>query len=210
MITDGFLQHTRPNTRGHILYTGVNSRTPTVHRLIFTLATMTTMIWVLGLLLVAECGALRVDGVTRRAAVVAASAHALLPPIAALASASDTRAMLKEARSQLDPCEGFINDGSWDGVRNVVKTAPLANVKTLVTKYISEKGEEAEDLVVTREDLVQALSMLDMTVYNNVFVSEELGMGKKGAGVKVDRATVSLAHLPRPSKLTLHPSSDTD
>jgi hypothetical protein len=35
--------------------------------------------------------------------------------------------------------------------------------------------------------------MLDMTVYNNVFVSEELGMGKKGAGVKVDRATVSPA-----------------
>ena len=47
--------------------------------------------------------------------------------------------------------------------------------------------------MVTREDLVQALSMLDMTVYNNVFVSEELGMGKKGAGVKVDRATVSPA-----------------
>ena len=150
---------------------------------------------IVGLLLLAvDCGALRIEPlrVSRRAAFAAmGSAHVLLPPTAVLASTSETRAMLKEAREQLDPCEGYINDGSWDGVRNVVKTAPLANVKNLLTKYINEKGEEAEDLVVTREDLVQALSMLDMTVYNNVFVSEELGMGKKGAGVKVDRATVS-------------------
>ena len=47
---------------------------------------------------------------------------------------------------------------------------------------------------VTREDLVQSLSMLDMAVYNNVFVNEEVGMGKKGNGVKVDRAT-PLGHL---------------
>ena len=44
--------------------------------------------------------------------------------------------------------------------------------------------------------------MLDMTVYNNVFVSEELGMGKKGAGVKIDRATVSLAFAASNSKLS--------
>ena len=80
-------------------------------------------------------------------------------------------------------------------------------MKSLLTKYISEKGEEAEDLVVTREDLFQALSMLDMTVYNNVFVSEELGMGKKGAGVKVDRATVSppLRRCPFGRSLSVRP-----
>ena len=102
------------------------------------------------LLLIADGGALRVEPlrVSRRAALSAvATAHVLLPPAAVQASAAETRAMLKEARAQLDPCEGYINDGSWDGVRNAVKTAPLANVKNLLTKYIKEKGEEAEDLV---------------------------------------------------------------
>ena len=134
-----------------------------------------------------------------RRTFLASSCFTTVAPLSpAWASADETLALLKQARTQLEPCEGFLGEGNWDGVRNVIKTAPLANVKNLVTKYISEQGEEAEDLVAQREDLVQALSMLDMTTYNNVFVSEELGMGKKGAGVKIDRATVqasnSLAH----------------
>ena len=51
-------------------------------------------------------------------------------------------ALLKEARSQLEPCAQQIADGNWDGVRNVVKTAPLANTK-ISTKYIGEAGEMA-------------------------------------------------------------------
>lgn len=134
-----------------------------------------------------------------RRTLLASSCFATVAPLSpAWASADETLALLKQARTQLEPCEGFLSEGNWDGVRNVIKTAPLANVKNLVTKFIREQGEEAEDLVAQREDLVQALSMLDMTTYNNVFVSEELGMGKKGAGVKIDRATVqasnSLAH----------------
>ena len=112
--------------------------------------------------------------------------------------ASQTRQLLVEARNQLQPCAEQIEDGNWDGVRNVIKTAPLANVRNLITKYIQET--EADDLIGPREDLVQSLAMLDMTVYNNIFVNEELGMGKKGAGVKVDRST-PLGHLSDSKKL---------
>ena len=98
-------------------------------------------------------------------------------------------ALLKEARSQLEPCAQQIADGNWDGVRNVVKTAPLANTKNLVTKYIGEAGEMAEDLVIPREDFVNAAAQLDMAVYNNVFIGEQNGQGAPGKGVKIDRET---------------------
>lgn len=83
----------------------------------------------------------------------------------------------------------MITEGSWDAVRNVVKTLPLANSKNLITAYIEASGEKYEDLVVPRQDLVQSLQLLDMNVYNNVFIGEQNGQGKKGAGVKIDRAT---------------------
>ena len=53
-------------------------------------------------------------------------------------------------------------------------------VKNLITKYISEAGEAAEDLVIPREDLVNALAQLDMNVYNNVFINEQNGQGAPG------------------------------
>ena len=97
--------------------------------------------------------------------------------------------LLKEARAQLEPCAAQIADSNWDSVRTVVKTSPLANVKSLVTRYIAETGEAAEDLVVPREDVVQALQLLDMNVYNNVFTTDQNAQGARGKGVKVDRET---------------------
>lgn len=66
-------------------------------------------------------------------------------------AAANTMALLRQARAQLEPVDGLIGEGSWDGVRNIVKTAPLANVKGLVTQYISEVGTDAaEDLCAPR------------------------------------------------------------
>ncbi|EOD15501.1 hypothetical protein EMIHUDRAFT_119357 [Emiliania huxleyi CCMP1516] len=55
-------------------------------------------------------------------------------------------------------------------------------------------GEAAEELVVPRQDFVQALQLLDMGVYNNNFVSEQNSPGARGKGVQVDRET-PLRHL---------------
>lgn len=133
---------------------------------------------------------------TRR--VVAAAAFGIAIPSSAsaadAAAAQVTRELLKQAREQLEPCAGQIADGNWDGVRNVVKTQPLASAKNLITKYIGEAGEAAEDLVVPRQDVVQALQLLDMAVYNNNFISEQNSQGAKGRGVKVDRE-MPLQHL---------------
>ena len=121
-----------------------------------------------------------------------AAAGLALPHLAAAAdtaAAQKTRALLIEARAQLDPCANQIADGNWDGVRTVIKTAPLANVKNTVTRYIEEAGDAAEDLVVPREDFVQAIAQLDMNVYNNVFINEQNGQGARGKGVKIDRET---------------------
>ena len=132
-----------------------------------------------------------------RAAVlrgVAAALTTLTPLTATAAADADAAArsleLLKQARAQLEPCDELIDSGAWDSVRTVVKTAPLQNVKNIVTSYIDQSGSEAaEDLVMPREDFVQALQLLDMNVYNNNFVGEQNGQGKKGAGVKVDRDT---------------------
>ena len=131
------------------------------------------------------------------AAIALPTAAAIALPTAAnaassvdAAAAADTLALLKQARTQLEPCADYIADGQWDTVRTTVKTAPLQNVKNLVTTYIKQLGtDEAEDLVLPREDFVQALQLLDMNVYNNVFVGEQNGQGKRGAGVAVDRDT---------------------
>lgn len=104
-------------------------------------------------------------------------------------SAPSTQGLLRQARSQLDPCAKLIDDGNWDGVRTAVKTPPLANVRALSTKLADELGEAGEDIVVMREDFVQAVQMLDMFVYNNNFINEQNGQGKRGAGVKIDRVT---------------------
>ena len=56
-------------------------------------------------------------------------------------SAPSTQGLLRQARSQLDPCAKLIDDGNWDGVRTAVKTPPLANVRALSTKLADELGE---------------------------------------------------------------------
>jgi len=104
-------------------------------------------------------------------------------------AAAKTLKLLKDAREQLEPCSQQIADGNWDGVRTAIKTAPLANAKALVTQYIEQSGEAAEDLVVPREDFVQAVQLLDMGVYNNNFINEQNSQGSKGRGVKIDRET---------------------
>lgn len=128
---------------------------------------------------------------TRRTCLEAACAGFALVGAARPAHAAESSKLelIKQARAQLEPCATLIDEGSWDGVRTVVKTAPLVNAKNLITQYIEEVGEQAEDLVGPREDLVQALQMLDMSVYNNNFIGEQNGQGKPGAGVKIDKAT---------------------
>ena len=129
-----------------------------------------------------------------RSAAVAAAGAVLPVSSTDPEAAKQTLALLKEARAQLEPCAGQISEGNWDGVRNVVKTAPLASAKNLVTRFIDEAGEAADDLVVPREDLVQALQFLDMSVYNNNFINEQNAQGSRGKGVQVDRDT-PLRHL---------------
>ena len=84
------------------------------------------------LLLVAARGnalELRVDRATctRKCALRAMSAVVLQPLLTlaqpACADASQTMALLKEARAQLDPMSSQIADGNWDSVRNVVKVS---------------------------------------------------------------------------------------
>lgn len=38
-------------------------------------------------------------------------------------------------------------------------------------------------MVVPRQELVQSLQLLDMNVYNNVFIGEQNGQGKPGSGM---------------------------
>lgn len=146
---------------------------------------------------IAAAARLRGGAVSRACAVrtaTAAAAAMVRLPASAADPATETRALLAEARRQLDPCQAQIADGSWDAVRTVVKTAPLASVPKLVMRYIAEQGEAAEELVVPRQDFVQALQLLDMGVYNNNFVSEQNSPGARGKGVQVDRET-PLRHL---------------
>uniref|UniRef100_A0A7S0NUS4 Uncharacterized protein n=1 Tax=Calcidiscus leptoporus TaxID=127549 RepID=A0A7S0NUS4_9EUKA len=141
----------------------------------------------------ASASALQQLQLSRRQATVAIAVPLAVSRIS-IAGASETYELLLRARSQLEPCSSLIIEGSWDRVRTIVKTAPLQNVKNIATKRMGELGEAGEDLVVPREAFVQALQMLDMGVYNNNFVSEQNGQGKRGAGVKIDRET-PLLHL---------------
>ena len=70
----------------------------------------------------------------------------------------------------------MIEGKNWDGVRNVVKTPPLANVKALIKTYAKELGDAGDDLMAPREDFVQAVQFLDTFVYNNIFISEQNGV----------------------------------
>ena len=71
-----------------------------------------------------------------RRSCLSAAALAAIPLAASAADSAQTLALLKEARAQLDACDGLIAAGSWDMVRTVVKTPPLVNAKNLITTYI--------------------------------------------------------------------------
>ena len=71
-----------------------------------------------------------------RRSCLSAAALAAIPLAASAADSAQTLALLKEARAQLDACDDLIAAGSWDTVRTVVKTPPLANAKNLITTYI--------------------------------------------------------------------------
>lgn len=74
---------------------------------------------------------------SRRSCLLSAAGVAAIPLAgASAADSAQTLALLKEARAQLDACDGLIADGSWDMVRTVVKTPPLVNAKNLITTYI--------------------------------------------------------------------------
>ena len=44
-----------------------------------------------------------------------------------------------------------------------------------------------------RQELVQALQLLDMNVYNNVFIGEQNGQGKPGSGAAACSAPICAA-----------------
>ncbi|KAL3895243.1 MAG: hypothetical protein SGPRY_013563, partial [Prymnesium sp.] len=127
----------------------------------------------LALLEEASCLLLRCSrsDVLHSAAFAAVSSLSL--PAPSLAATGETYALLKKARTQLDSCTSLIENESWDGVRNVVKTPPLANVKALIKAYSNELGDDGVELMGPREDFVQAVQFLDTFVYNNIFISEQ-------------------------------------
>ena len=46
-------------------------------------------------------------------------------------------------------------------------------------------------MVVPRQELVQSLQLLDMNVYNNVFIGEQNGQGKPGSGAAACSAPIA-------------------
>ena len=128
------------------------------------------MFWLSSALLALLCQVVAAVQVPRSTFIRGAAAGLIasrLPPAFAAESESESLAKLRVARQQLEPCASMISAGSWDGVRTVIKSAPLASSKALVSSLIrdySSLGTDADDLVVPREDLVQALQLLDMAV----------------------------------------------
>ena len=109
------------------------------------LAAMSRRACVAALFLVccSTCCCMRLTASLSRRSCLSAAALAAIPLGASAADSSDasqTLALLKEARAQLDACDGLIADGSWDAVRNIVKTPPLANSKNLITAYIQVRS----------------------------------------------------------------------
>mmetsp|Transcript_20050 Transcript_20050/g.59762 ORF Transcript_20050/g.59762 Transcript_20050/m.59762 type:complete len:196 (+) Transcript_20050:178-765(+) len=86
-------------------------------------------------------------------------------------------ALVKEARSQLDPVPGLLAEKKWDSVRAILITPPLSdcwnkNAKPLLKNYAAAVGDAGGDELAgleAREDAMSHLRYLDMAVYNNVF-----------------------------------------
>ena len=132
---------------------------------------------------------------TTTTSAAAAAATALLignPQEASAAASTETdvsemRALISEARSQLDTVTAMIREEKWDRVRGLLTEAPLrdcwSKTTPILKKYADALGDTGGDELAAlegREDLLQHLRFLDMAVYNNVFnpIATE---GKTGA-----------------------------
>lgn len=103
----------------------------------------------------------------------------------------EMRAVIEEARKQLDAVPQLLADEKWDGVRSVLMEAPLRDCWSKTTpvlkKYAEALGETptGDELAALegKEELLQHLRFLDMAVYNNVFnpIATEGKTGASGA-----------------------------
>ena len=123
--------------------------------------------------------------------LAAATATTALPSIALASPEEDvkeTRALIVEAKTQLESVPPLLKEEKWDSVRTVLMEAPLRDCWSkstpILKKYAEALGEtpKGDELAALegREELLQQLRFLDMAVYNNVFnpISTE---GKTGA-----------------------------
>ena len=102
-------------------------------------------------------------------------------PLHALASPEDdvkeTRALIEQAKIQLETVPSLVKEEKWDGVRQILMEAPLRDCWSkstpILKKYAEALGDtpKGDELAALegREDLLQHLRFLDMAVYNNVF-----------------------------------------
>ncbi|CAM9740519.1 unnamed protein product [Discosporangium mesarthrocarpum] len=92
--------------------------------------------------------------------------------------------LIGEARRQLDPVDDMITGCKWDAIRNVIKTAPLANLKGVILELSRQPSleEDAGAILGMREDFLGHLQFLDTFAYNNVFIGED----RQILGTKVD------------------------
>ncbi|CAM9631312.1 unnamed protein product [Ectocarpus sp. 8 AP-2014] len=102
---------------------------------------------------------------------------------AAVRSKEDLVRLLREARTQLDPVDQMIEDAKWDGIRNIIKTSPLADVKNVIAELARQSDEDDSALLLgLRQDVLDHVQYLDSFSYNNVFVGEE----RQILGTKID------------------------
>lgn len=103
-----------------------------------------------------------------------------LPSIAVASPENDvkeTRALIVEAKTQLESVPALLKEEKWDSVRTVLMEAPLRDCWSkstpILKRYAEALGETptGDELAALegREELLQHLRFLDMAVYNNVF-----------------------------------------
>jgi len=107
-------------------------------------------------------------------------------PSIALASNEETslvtlRSEIEQAKAQLGPVAGLIQDEKWDSIRTILGTPPLSacwsktgQSKALLQRYAEAIGNDLPDgdelaALEGKEDAISHLRYLDMAVYNNVF-----------------------------------------
>jgi len=125
------------------------------------------------------------------AATAAVSTWTIFPSTANASPEDDVkemRALIQQAKTQLESVPPLLQEEKWDGVRQVLMEAPLRDCWSkstpILKKYAEALGEtpKGDELAALegREELLQHLRFLDMAVYNNVFnpIATE---GKTGA-----------------------------